>query len=161
MRSSGSVQLHLLCTVLAQHGTEPQFRSFCICEAMYRRSSTIGYGTDRWRASALKPATTTSSPAIRSSAWPIPRVYPSAGRTGSDLFRKWPFVQPLCGLLEPHVWRAPTVEGWRTSPCRPRRLRLPRACPRVFPSRFGHNSPHWTSLSGVIGRSRTRIPLAW
>ena len=112
-------------------------------------------------AGALKPATATSSPAIRSSAWPIPRVYPSAGRTGSDLFRKWPFVQPLRGLLEPHVWRAPTVEGWRTSPCRPRRLRLPRACPRVFPSRFGHNSPHWTSLSGVIGRSRTRIPLAW
>src|SRR5690242_17264915 len=34
-------------------------------------TSTIGYGTDRRRASTLRPATATSSPAISSSAWPI------------------------------------------------------------------------------------------
>src|SRR5436190_7217162 len=41
-------------------------------------TSTIGYGTDRWRASALRPTTATSSPAIRSSAWPTPQVCPPA-----------------------------------------------------------------------------------
>src|SRR4051794_27663762 len=37
-------------------------------------TSTIGYGTDTLRASALRPATATSRPAIRISAWPIAQV---------------------------------------------------------------------------------------
>src|SRR5215469_12384059 len=37
-------------------------------------TSMIGYGTDRRRASTLRPATATSSPAISSSAWPIAQV---------------------------------------------------------------------------------------
>src|SRR3954454_21082867 len=40
-------------------------------------TSTIGYGTDSRRASALRPATATSRPAIRISAWPIPEVCPA------------------------------------------------------------------------------------
>ena len=37
-------------------------------------TSAIGYGTDRRRASTLRPATATSSPAISSSACPITQV---------------------------------------------------------------------------------------
>src|SRR5829696_883297 len=56
-------------------------------------TSTIGCDTDRRWASALRPATAISSPAIRSSAWPIPLAYPS---------RRWPFVQPLCSTRARH-----------------------------------------------------------
>jgi hypothetical protein len=63
-------------------------------------------------------------------------------------------------LLEPHVWRAPPVEGWRKA-LADRGGYVSQGRAHGFPSRFGRDSPHWTSLSGVIGRSRTRIPLAW
>ena len=58
-------------------------------------TSTIGYGTERWRASALRPATATSSPAIRSSARPIPQVRPTGG--GSRPLSGQSFVPGVLG----------------------------------------------------------------
>jgi hypothetical protein len=66
------------------------------------------YGTDRWRASALSPATATNSPAITSSPWPIPEVsHPHPPRVwGGEPPRRLPSFgreRPVasCGCLRP------------------------------------------------------------
>jgi hypothetical protein len=124
-------------------------------------ASTIRYGTERWRTGERTQARDDHQ---QSGDQKLGLAHPS-----SVPIRQTNGIRPIPQVaIRPAPMRAAGAScvastarrGWRTSPCRPR-LRLPRACPRVFPSRFGHNSPHWTSLSGVIGRSRTRIPLAW
>src|SRR4249919_2963688 len=76
-------------------------------------TSTIGYGTDRRRASTLRPATATNSPAISSSASPImhlARGLPSLGGSGigwfdrADAYRH-PRVPQSAGFRWRHVQR--------------------------------------------------------